>query len=83
MTGLVGIPHVLILCTLAEYVRHHADSCGRVVGTGKMGLAAEVEAANVGGGGCSTWATRWIGSVPMDVDTTMERVGCVADEVRL
>lgn len=48
-----------------------------------MGLAAEVEAANVGGGGCSTWATRWIGPVPMDVDTTMERVGCVADEVRL
>jgi hypothetical protein len=23
--GLVGIPHVLVLCTLAEYVRHHVD----------------------------------------------------------
>jgi hypothetical protein len=40
-----------------------------------MGLAAEVEAANVDGGGCSTCATRRIVSVPMGFDTAVERVG--------
>jgi hypothetical protein len=40
-----------------------------------MGLAAEVEAANVDGGGCSTCATRRTVSVPKGFDTTVERVG--------
>jgi hypothetical protein len=40
-----------------------------------MGLAAEVEAANVDGGGCSTCATRRIVSVPKGFGTMAERVG--------
>ena len=40
-----------------------------------MGLAAEVEAANVDGGVCSTCATRRTVSVPKGYDTTVERVG--------
>jgi hypothetical protein len=37
-----------------------------------MGLAAEVEAANVDGGRCSTYATRWRVSGPIDVGTSWE-----------
>lgn len=48
-----------------------------------MGLAAEVVAAKVDGGGCSTCATRRIVSVPMGFDRTVERVGGYAVVMRM
>lgn len=48
----------------------------------KMGLAAEVEAANVDEQRCSTCATRWRLSVPIGVMVGEEMLGWSASEAR-